>query len=72
METMFYDELKLDDKTPTFGTLGALILEEEEGGGTRDLRNLLERKRQKREPSSSRSRECIVVQELGGRLIYHL
>ena len=55
METMFYDELKLDDETPTFGTLGALILEEEEGGGTRDLRNLLERKRQKREPSSSRS-----------------
>ena len=72
METMFYDELKLDDETPTFGTPRALILEEEEGGGTRDLRNLLERKRKKREPSSSRSRECIVVQEPGGRLIYHL
>ena len=71
METMFYDELESDDDTPTSGTLGAPILKEEKGGGTRDLRNLLERKRQKWEPSSSGSRECIVMREPGGRLIYH-
>ena len=72
-ETMIYDELEPDDENPAPGTPGASILEEEEGGrGTRDLRNLLERKRQKREPSSSGSRECVVVQEPGGRLIYRL
>ena len=73
-ETMFYNELELDDESPTPGTPGAPILEEEEEGGrgTLDLRNLLERKRQKRELSSSGSRECVVVRELGGRLIYHL
>ena len=56
-ETMFYDELELDDESLAPGTPRALILEEEEEGGkgTRDLRNLLERKRQKRELSSSRS-----------------
>ena len=61
VETMFYSELEPDDESPTPGTPRAPILEEEEGKGTRDLRNLLERKRQKREPSSSRSRECVVV-----------
>ena len=72
-ETMFYDELEPDDESPAPGTPGVPILEEEEAGrGTRDLRNLLERKRQKREFSSSGSRECVVVQEPGGRLIYHL
>ena len=73
-ETMFYDELEPDDENPAPGTSEAPILEEEkEGGrGTRDLRNLLERKRQKRELSSSGSQECVVVQELGGRLIYRL
>ena len=45
VETMFYDVLEPDDESPTPGTLGAPILEEEEGGGTHDLRNLLERKR---------------------------
>ena len=63
METMFYSELEPDDESPTSRTPGAPILEEEEGGGTHDLRNLLERKRQKREPNFSRSRECVVVQE---------
>src|SRR6266702_1964764 len=63
-ETMFYDELEPNVENPALGTPGAPILEEEKGGrGTRDLRNLLERKRQKREPSSSRSRECVVVRE---------
>ena len=72
-ETIFYDELKLDDESPASRTPGAPILEEEEGGkGTHDLRNLLERKRQKREPSSSGSRECVVVWEPRERLIYHL
>ena len=73
-ETMFYDELELDDESPAPSTPRAPILEEEEEGGkgTRDLRNLLERKRQKRKLSSSRSRECVVVRELGGRLIYRL
>ena len=71
---MFYDELEPNDESPTPGTPGAPILEEEGGGGkgTCDLRNLLERKRQKRELGSSRSRECVVVREPGGRLIYHL
>jgi len=46
METMFYHELEADDESPMPGTPGTPILEEEEeGGGTRDLRNLLERKR---------------------------
>ena len=76
-ETMFYDELESDDENLAPGTPGAPILkkeeeEEEEGKGARDLRNLLERKRQKRELSSSGSRECVVVQKPGGRLIYCL
>ena len=63
---MFYDKLELDVENPALETPGAPVLEEEEGGrGTRDLSNLLERKRQKREPNSSRSRECVVVRELG-------
>ena len=70
---MFYNELEPDDESPTPRPLGApILLKEEEEGGTHDLRNLLERKRQKREPSSLRSQECIVVQKLGGRLIYHI
>ena len=72
-ETMFYDELEPDDGNPAPSTPGAPILEEEGGGrGTYDLRNLLERKRQKRELSSSGSRECVVVREPRGMLIYHL
>ena len=51
MEKMFYNELELDDESPTPGTPKAPILKEEEGGGTHDLRNLLERKRQKKEPA---------------------
>ena len=42
---MFYDKLVPDDESPTPGTPGALILEEEEEGGTYDLRNLLDRKK---------------------------
>ena len=72
VETMFYDKLELDNESPIPGTLGALVLEEEEGGGTCDLRDLLKIKRQKREPGTSGSRECVVVREPGGRLIYHL
>ena len=73
-ETMFYDELEPDDESPAPGTPGAPILKEEERGGrgTCDLRNLLERKRQKREFGSSGSRECVVVQKPRGRLIYRL
>ena len=73
-ETMFYDKLEPDDESPTSGTPRAPILEEEEEGGkgTRDLRNLLERTRQKRELNSSGSRECVMVREPRGRLIYHL
>ena len=41
VETMFYDELEPDDESLTLGSLRAPILEEEEGGGTCDLRNLL-------------------------------
>ena len=73
VETIFYDDLGSDDKSPTPGTLGALVLEEEdEGGGTHNLRNLLEKERQKKETSSLGSQECVVVWELGGRLIYRL
>ena len=72
METMFYDVLEPDNESPTPETVGAPVLEEEEGGGTCDLRSLLERKRQKREHSTSGSRKCVVVQELGGKLIYRL
>lgn len=71
VETMVYDELTLDDECPTLGTLGALTLEEEEESNTHDLRDLFVRKRKKKETSLSRSRECVVVQELGRRLIYH-
>ena len=72
VETMFYDELEPDDESPVLGTLGAPVLEEEEGGGTHDLRNLLDRKRQKKETSSSGFWECVVVREPGGRLIFCL
>ena len=72
VEIMFYDELEPDNESPMPGTLGAPVLEKEEGGGTCDLRDLLKRKRQKREPSTSGSRECVVVREPGGRLIYRL
>ena len=74
VETMFYDELEPDDENPMLGIPRAPILEEEEEGGrdARDLRNLLERKSQKRELSSLGSRECVVVRELGGKLIYRL
>ena len=69
---MFYNELEPDDESPTPRPPGAPILKEEEEGGTHYLRNLLERKRQKRKPSSLRSQECIVVRKLGRRLIYRL
>ena len=73
-ETMFYNELEPDDENLAPGTLGAPILDEEEEGGRGacDLRNLLERKRQKWELSSSGSRECMVVREPRERLIYRL
>ena len=48
VETIFYNELEPNDESPMPGTLGAHILKEEEGGGTHDMRNLLDRKRQKR------------------------
>ena len=72
VETMFYDELEPDNESLMLGTPGAPVLEEEEGGGTCDLRDLLKRKRQKKEPNTSGSRECVVIREPGGRLIYHL
>ena len=72
VETMFYSELAPDDECPKLGTLGTPILEEEEQGSTCDLRDLLDRKRQKKESNSSGSRECVVVREPKGRLIYHL
>ena len=69
METMFYDELEPDNESPM---PGAPVLEEEKGGGTYDLRDLLKKKRQKREPNTLGSRECVIVQEPRGRLIYRL
>ena len=44
---MFYNELAPapDDECPILGTLGASVLEEKEERGTRDLRDLLDRKR---------------------------
>ena len=69
---MFNDELVPNDECPIPGTSEAPVLEEEEVGGTRDLRNLLDRKRQKKEVSSLRSRECVVAWEPKSRLIYRL
>ena len=67
---MFYNELEPNDESPTPRTTRAPVLEEEEEGGTHDLRNLLDRKRQKKETNSLGSRESVVVRELGGRQIY--
>ena len=72
METMFYDELEPDNESPMPGTLGAPVLEKEKGGGTCDLRDLIKKKIQKMEPSTSGFRECVVVREPEGRLIYRL
>ena len=69
---MFYNKLEPNDESPTIETPGAPVLEEEEGGGTHDLRNLLDKKRQKNETSFSGSQECKVVRKLGRRLIYRL
>ena len=65
VETIFYDELGL-------GTPGAPVLEEEGGGGTHDLRNLLDSKRQKKETNFLGSQECMVVWKSEKRLIYRL
>ena len=72
IEIVFYDELAPNDECPTLGTLGAPVSEEEEEGNTRDLRDLLNRKRQRKEASSLGSQECVVVREPRSRLIYHL
>jgi len=55
VETMFYDKLAPTEEFPIFKTLGALILKEEEyeEGNNHDLRNLLDRERQKKEEASS-------------------
>ena len=45
---MFYDELAPNDECPAPRTLGAFILEEEEGSNTHDLRDILDKKRQKK------------------------
>ena len=60
VETIFFDELKSDDESPTLKTLRASVLEEEEGGA-HDLRNLLDRKRQKKETNSLGFRSSIGV-----------
>ena len=72
VEIVFYDELTPDDECPTLGTLRAPILEEEEEGNTCDLRDLLDKKRKKKEASFSGSRECVIVWEPIGKLIYYL
>ena len=61
VETIFYDELAPDDECPAPKTLRAPVLEEEEQRNTNDLRDLLDRERQKKETSSSGSRECMVI-----------
>ena len=58
---IFYDEMGPDDKSPTPRTPGAPVLEEEKEGSTHDLRNLMDRKRQKKETNSLGSQECVVV-----------
>ena len=72
VEIVFYDELTPDDECPTLGTPRAPILEEEEEGNTRDLRDLLDKKRKKKEASFLGSRECVIVWEPIGKLIYYL
>ena len=59
-------------KGRTIGGGGGLYKEEEEGGSTYDLRDLLHRKRQKKEAKSSGSQECVVIREPESRLIYRL
>ena len=44
VETIFYDELEPNNESPMLRTPGAPVLEEEEGGGTCDLRDLIKRK----------------------------
>ena len=61
IEMIFYDKLGPDDKSPTLRTPGAPVLVEEKEGSTHDLRNLMDRKRQKKETSSLGSQECVVV-----------
>jgi len=51
IETIFYDELESDDESPMLETLRAPILEDEEEGGTHDLRHLLDRKGKRRRPA---------------------
>ena len=72
VETIFHNKLRPDDKSSTPRTPRVPVLEEEKEWGTHDLRNLLDRKRKKKETSSSGSRECVVVRESRGRLIYCL
>ena len=72
IEIVFYDELAPNDECPTLGTFGAPVSEEEEKGNTYDLRDVLNRKRQRKQASSLGSRECVVVREPRSRLIYHL
>ena len=45
VENMFYNELATDDKCLASGTLGAPVLEEEEGSNTHSLRDPLDRMR---------------------------
>ena len=53
--------------------LGVPILEEEEESNEHNVRNHLNRKRQKREEvSSSNLRWCVIVHKPGGRVVYHL
>ena len=74
VETMFYDELAPAKEYPISRALGAPILEEEdEESNNHDLRNLFDKKRQKKEEAiSSDSRQCVIVQKLGGMAIYRL
>jgi len=61
VKTMFYDELALNDECPAPRTLGAFILEEGEGSNTHNLRDILDKKRQKKKTSSLGSQECVIV-----------
>ena len=54
VETMFYDELAPAKECPISRALGAPILEEKDmESNNHDLRNLLDRKRQKKEETIS-------------------
>lgn len=69
---MFRDELAPIEEYSISRFLWKPILEEEEESNEHNVRNHLNRKRQKREVSSSNLWWCVIIHKPGGRVVYHL